>query len=107
MDTDIRKMETNIAQALRIDKRMGSGMGSPTTTLEYCRQDFLDILPWLQMHLIRQSDQGSAPHREEHKALTGTRVTKEGSWTGLEGDWKPRTSSVTTYLSIGSTVLAL
>jgi len=96
MDEDIRKLETKISQALRVDKIMGPLMGNPTTTLEDCRREFLAILPWLQLHLIRQSNQGSTPHKEECKALISARVTKGGLRTELASDLKPHTSSVTT-----------
>lgn len=78
MDADIRKLETNITQALHVNRRTGQHMGSPTTALGDYRQEFLAMLPWLQPRLIRQSNQGSAPHKEEREALTDARVTKEG-----------------------------
>lgn len=45
--------------------------------------------------------------KEERKALTGARVTKEGRRTRLKGDLKARTGGVTTWLSVGSIVLVL
>jgi len=96
MNEGIRKLETKISQALCHDRRMGPHMGNPTTTLEDCHRDFVAILPWLQPHPIRRSHQGRAPNKEECEALKGPRVTKGGPQTGLKGDLKPHTSSVTT-----------
>jgi len=56
MDTEIRKLETKIAQAIRVDRRTGQHMGSHTNALEDYHQEFLALAPWLQLHLIRQSN---------------------------------------------------
>lgn len=96
MDMKIEKLETEIAQACHVHRRTGQDMGSHTTALEDGCRECLALLPWLQPHLIRQSNHRSTPHEEENKALTSARVNKEGSRSRLEGDLKPHTGGATT-----------
>lgn len=102
MNAKIRKLETEIAQTCRIDRRTWQDMGSHTLTLEDCRWEFLALLLWLWPHLIIQSNQGSAPSKEEREVLSGMRVAKEGPQARMEGDLKPCIGGATTWLSIGS-----
>jgi len=71
-------------------------MGSHTTALEDCRREFVASLPWLGLHLTRQSNQGSELQKEECVALTVTRIIEECPQTRLEGELKPLTGGVTT-----------
>lgn len=95
IDMETRKLETEITQPCHVGGRAGQDTGTHTTTVKDCRQEFLALLPWLQPHLITQSNDGSAPYKEEREVLIGTRVTKEGQWIRLKGDLKPRTMGAT------------
>jgi len=98
LDAKINKLETKIMQAcctkeLRMTRQ---DAGSHTTTLEDGHQELVALLPLLRQHLTRQSNWGSAPHKEECKALTVVRVIEECLQNGPEGELKTRIGGVTT-----------
>lgn len=74
MDVEIKKLETKIAQACRVDRMKGQDMGSDTIELEDCRPECVALLPWLRPHLTKQSNQGSTSCKEERAAMTVARV---------------------------------
>jgi len=98
MDTEIKKLESEIAQACLVDKPRTTRQDTDnhTTALEDCNREFMTLLPWLRWHLTNRSNQGSAPHTVERAALTVVRVIEECPQTRLEGELKSRTSGATT-----------
>lgn len=90
----ISKLETDVAQACCAEKlsMMGQGLANHTTTLE----EVVTLLPWLQLHLTRQSKQGSVPYKEECDTLQDARVIEGCPWPGLAGKLKPQTGGATT-----------
>lgn len=97
MDTKIKTQENEIMQACLIDKlRMKrQDIDIHTIALEYCRREFVTLLPWLRLHLTKQSDQGSAPHKEERMAPNITRIIKDYPQTKLEDELKSHTCGAT------------
>lgn len=69
---EINKMENEVTQACGNKKlsMMGQDIDNHTTVLE----EFVAVLPWLRLHLTRQSEQGSATYKEEHDSPTDMRV---------------------------------
>lgn len=58
MDTEIKPLENEIAQACLVNKpRMKrQDTDNHTTTLEDFRQEFMTLLPWLRLHLTNHSN---------------------------------------------------
>ena len=46
IDVEIRKLETQIAQACRVDRMTRQYMGNHTIALEDCCREFVALLPW-------------------------------------------------------------
>jgi len=98
MDVEIKRLKNDIMQSYLVDKLSVTrpDTDNHTTALEDSSLKFITLLPWVQLHLTKQSNKGSTPHKIKHVALGIARAIKECTWNILEGKLESRIDGVIT-----------